>query len=373
MNDNTELRFSVRTDLLDKPTSPHLLAKLRDGWNEHQVTDPKELFEILARRGFAVAPGIYRDGAKTKGSFLSGQIYLADFDNTLSLDDALQHPYLRQHFIGIYTTASHGTIKGDRFRAIGIFDEAFTTAEDYDAAVKAIRKALPGQDPAMGSAQACFGNRNAEVFYFDTSNRLPMTFEPKPHAPVVINQSDVTKALACLRVIPPRSSKGSGTYDDAINVVKVLVHEFGADKALELIDEAGWEDPSAEDWNIEFKVQSVQNYAGSGRLGLGSLIQIARRHASSDPMLLDQLERDLTGSISTSVTPLQGLMQQLLDVSCNVDDPDRWAKAKLIEAEVKRLGVSNKDIQRQKVAMLSARLGLDTAGLNAGPIRSLSC
>ena len=163
-------------------------------------------------------------------------------------------------------------------------------------------------------------------------------------------------------MIPPRSGKGTGTYQDAIEVVMALVNEFGQEVALDLIDGCSWDDPAAEDWDIESKVSSVANHTGNS-LGLGTVIQIARRHAAVDPALAAQLERELTGSRGHE-TPLQELMNQLLDISCNVDDPQRWAKAKLIEADIRKLGVSSKDIQRQKMAMLSARLGLDTAGVN---------
>lgn len=365
MTDTNDIQFSIRTDIIGKPSDKGILSTLSASWQPRTTADPASLLSILAKKGWAVAPGIYKDGIKKRDHFLSGQIYLADFDGTMKIEDACTNEFLTKNFIGLYTTASHGNGKGDRFRAVGIFPEPFTSADAYDTAVRAIRAAVPGQDPAMGCAQASFGNPDAQTFMFETSNRLsiPVTEPVSASSFKSISISDLSKAKACLKVIPPRSGKGTGTYDDAIRVVMALVNEFGQDQALALIDEAGWDDPTAEDWDIEAKIRSVETYSGTNRLGLGTIIQLARQHAAHDPQLLAELERSLSSPV-TNETPLQDLMVQLLNISCNVDDPQRWAKAKLIEADIRKLGVSSKDIQRQKMAMLSARLGLDTAGVN---------
>ena len=70
---------------------------------------------------------------------------------------------------------------------------------------------------------------------------------------------------------------------------------------------------------------------------------------------------------------LNELMQQLMDLVCGPADPELWSKSKLIEARIRKLGVPTNEIKEQKMAMLSARLGLDLGGLNgtAGSIRSL--
>ena len=360
----TPIDFSLRTDIIGKPSEPSILATMANGWNEKSTEDPGTLLTALGTKGWAVAPGTYRDGIKKKECFISGQIYLADFDGTMSLEDAKTNEFLTTHFIGIYTTASHG-VKGDRFRAVGVFPQPLATAEAYDKAVRYIRELLPGQDTAMNCAQASFGNPDAEIIHFNSDNRLPLPPVDASFPKLSINTSplDIAKAKACLAIIPPRSGKGTGTYQDAIDVVIALVNEFGKDKALQLIDETGWDDPAAGDWKIESKIESIKDYKGP-RLGLGTIIQIARRHAAVKPAVAAQLERQLQGTSSGMETSLQELMNRLLDISCNVDDPHRWAKAKLIEADIRKLGISPKDIQRQKMAMLSARLGLDTAGVN---------
>lgn len=366
MTHTTFIQYSERQDIIGKPSCDSMYKSLANGWEERSTADLDELLTILGQKGWAVAPGVYRDGVKTKENFIYGQIYLADFDNTLSLEDAKTNEFLNRHFIGIYTTASHG-LKGDRFRAVGIFPEPLTSHESYDKAVRYIRELLDGQDKSMNCAQASFGNPGAEIIRFDLNNRLPV---PPPSEPpstaVFINNSplNIQKAKACLKVIPPRSAKGTGTYQDAIQVVIALVNEFGKESALQLIEEADWDDLSAEDWDIEDKINSINDSDGQ-RLGLGTLIHIARKHVEHDPNAAKQLEDQLHfGSSGEMATSLQDLMNTLLDISCDVNDSQRWARAKLIEADIRKLGVSPRDIQRQKMAMLSARLGYDTVGIN---------
>ena len=71
---------------------------------------------------------------------------------------------------------------------------------------------------------------------------------------------------------------------------------------------------------------------------------------------------------------LDELMKQLLDLICGSADPELWSKSKLIEAKIRKLGVPTNEMKEQKMAMLSARLGLDLGGINgtAGAVRSLS-
>jgi len=76
---------------------------------------------------------------------------------------------------------------------------------------------------------------------------------------------------------------------------------------------------------------------------------------------------------ASNLEALSRLMNELIAIACDTSDPDRWAKSKLIEAQIKNLGVSKNEIQGQKMAMLSARLGLDYGGINgvSGQTRKL--
>ena len=91
----------------------------------------------------------------------------------------------------------------------------------------------------------------------------------------------------------------------------------------------------------------------------------------------EDLQNSAAGSKPTAneshLEALSRLMNELIAIACDTSDPDRWAKSKLIEAQIKNLGVSKNEIQGQKMAMLSARLGLDYGGINgvSGQTRKL--
>ena len=71
---------------------------------------------------------------------------------------------------------------------------------------------------------------------------------------------------------------------------------------------------------------------------------------------------------------LSGLMNELIEISCDTGNPERWTKSKLVEAKIRKLGVPSTEIKERKMALLSAKLGLDLGGLNgtAGAVRTLS-
>ena len=71
---------------------------------------------------------------------------------------------------------------------------------------------------------------------------------------------------------------------------------------------------------------------------------------------------------------LSELMNELIEISCDTGNPERWTKSKLVEAKIRKLGVPSTEIKERKMALLSAKLGLDLGGLNgtAGAVRTLS-
>jgi hypothetical protein len=71
---------------------------------------------------------------------------------------------------------------------------------------------------------------------------------------------------------------------------------------------------------------------------------------------------------------LSELMNELIETSCDTDNPERWPKSKLVEAKIRKLGVPSTEIKERKMALLSAKLGIDLGGLNGtvGAVRTLS-
>ena len=76
------------------------------------------------------------------------------------------------------------------------------------------------------------------------------------------------------------------------------------------------------------------------------------------------VEVELRDSKESLLESISRLMNELLDICCDASNPDGWAKSKIVETQLRKLGVPTKDVQERKMALFSARLGLDYGGVN---------
>ena len=169
--------FSLRQDIVGKPSQDSLrYISLGRGWRWAPKADASQLLKCLTNHGWAVTPGRWEGGHKSKkeGKLLEAQYILLDFDDNLSWLECKQHEYLNQRALFAYTTTSHQTPgKGDRFRVVFQSDLLITESQSLDLLIKGVKIKVPGSDPAINSASLLFGNPTAEVHIFDLSNRIP--------------------------------------------------------------------------------------------------------------------------------------------------------------------------------------------------------
>ena len=169
--------FGFRTDIKGKPNPEALrYLSLGRGWQWAPKANSEELLKCLTKHGWAVTPGRWQEGHKSKkeGKLLEAQYILLDFDDNLSWLECKQHEYLNQRALFAYTTSSHQLSgKGDRFRVVFQSDLILTDSQSLDLLIQGLRMKVPGSDPAINSASLLFGNPTAEVHVFDLSNRIP--------------------------------------------------------------------------------------------------------------------------------------------------------------------------------------------------------
>jgi hypothetical protein len=169
--------FSLRQDIVGKPSQDSLrYISLGRGWRWAPKADASHLLACLTKQGWAITPGRWEGGHKSKkeGKLLEAQYILLDFDDNLSWLECKQHEYLNQRALFAYTTTSHQTPgKGDRFRVVFQSDLLITESQSLDLLIKGLRIKVPGSDQAINSASLLFGNPKAEVHIFDLSNRIP--------------------------------------------------------------------------------------------------------------------------------------------------------------------------------------------------------
>ena len=169
--------FSFRRDIVGKP-NPEALRYLSfgRGWQWAPKADAEMLMKCLTNHGWAVTPGHWEGGHKSKnnGKLIKSEFILLDFDANLSWEECLKDEYLSQRALFAYTTTSHQAPgKGDRFRIAFQSDLLITDPKSVDLLIKGLRMKVSGSDPAINSASLLYGNPRSQVHVFDFANRLP--------------------------------------------------------------------------------------------------------------------------------------------------------------------------------------------------------
>jgi hypothetical protein len=121
--------------LLDKHNKPIFLFKDKKvyigfNWENIEVTY-EELFAIITKLGFPIAPALTKDadGHKTGAKFLSHSIALVDIDSGMTIEELLQDDFYNDFGSGYYTTPSH-TEDAHRFRIIFVLETDITSSND---------------------------------------------------------------------------------------------------------------------------------------------------------------------------------------------------------------------------------------------------
>ncbi|MTJ47587.1 hypothetical protein, partial [Dolichospermum sp. UHCC 0259] len=100
------------------------------------------------------------------------------YQHQLNLDEAIEHPFIKQHCALIYTTASHQP-GWDKFRLVFVLPEYVQGAETVEVLTRYLMKHLP-HDPACKDASRVFyGNSQATFPLIQPHVRLPQSWIDK--------------------------------------------------------------------------------------------------------------------------------------------------------------------------------------------------
>ncbi len=271
----------------------------RDGFKTKELTI-NELAEAV-KRGHAWSCATYDRSMRSKGNYQQAQLIGLDIDNGLTLNDALNHPFVQQYGQLIYTSASHQKPKGDtppcdRFRIVFSASQPIKDIDSYEQLVKAVMGHFPSADEACKDASRYWaGNSQAEIFILN-GDPLPASLieEAKVQAKIEWearekrrqetltsvnsqNPDDVkTLALEALKFIPPRQP-GTGTYWESLRVLMALTTIFGPTEAIAIAET--WS-PPMKGWNPARKIQGFR----VGKVTAGSLFWIAQQYGFKFPV-----------------------------------------------------------------------------------------
>jgi Primase C terminal 2 (PriCT-2) len=225
------------------------------------------------------------------------------YQHQLTLDEAIEHPFIKQYCALIYTTASH---KPDwhKFRLVFVLPEYVQGAETVEVLTRYLMKHLP-HDPACKDASRVFyGSTEATFPLINPNARLPQSWIDEAVTTAYQEKIEYEKRIAeitarriqfqeraeannwdidqliqqALTYIPSRSP-GSNNYKECIDVLMALNSHYGAVDA-EIIGEQWSPSIKGTTWNIRAKIKSFRGRSG---ISIGTLFYIAKRYGFKFP------------------------------------------------------------------------------------------
>lgn len=118
---------------------------------------------------YTIAPAVFKSNNRTKENWTSQQVYMLDFDGTISIEAVIarfkEYDIVPNYY---YTTFSH-TNSEPRFRVVLLTDFLNSNVEDGNRIRVGLKKVFPEADPS------CFG---AERMFYGGKESFPLNNEP---------------------------------------------------------------------------------------------------------------------------------------------------------------------------------------------------
>ncbi|MEM6399071.1 MAG: PriCT-2 domain-containing protein [Cyanobacteria bacterium P01_D01_bin.116] len=306
-----EFRFAVNATGRDKDWDYRKLAK-----NFRDRTGNIDDVITHVKKGHALCAGNLGGKRRSKSNVIGSQWVLLDIDNSgkdtsgekcykhqLSLEEAIEHPFIKNYCALIYTTASHRA-DWHKFRLVFLLPQFVEGSETVEVLTRFLMKHLP-HDPACKDASRVFyGSSKATFPLIQPGVTLPAEWVEAAIATAREEKWERQKRIAeieqrkkelrnraeaegwdtdtlirqALSFIPPRSP-GSGNYLECVQVLMALNDYYGAVKGQAIAEE--WSPSiSGNSWNIGAKFRS---FRGRGGISIGTLFHIAAQYGFKFP------------------------------------------------------------------------------------------
>ncbi|MBD2295066.1 PriCT-2 domain-containing protein [Anabaena sphaerica FACHB-251] len=250
------------------------------------------------------------------------------YQHQLNLDEALEHPFIKQYCALIYTTASHQP-DWHKFRLVFVLPEYVQGADTVEVLTRYLMKHLP-HDPACKDASRVFyGSTEATFPLINPNARLPQSWIAEAVTTAYQEKIEYEKRIAeitarriqfqeraeannwdidqliqqALTYIPSRSP-GSNNYHECLQVLMALNSHYGPVDA-EIIAEQWSPSIKGTTWNIRAKIKSFRGRSG---ISIGTLFHIAKQYGFRFPTVEQKKHwgrEQGAGQISTFLLPIQ--------------------------------------------------------------------
>lgn len=313
------IKFAVNYQGRDKDWDYEELAtKFED--KEGTINDVAE--HVL--NGHALCAGTLNNRRRLKPNVVGSNWVLVDIDNSdvkrdesgnpvkgekvykhqMTLEESLEHPFIKQHCALIYTTASH---KPDwhKFRLVFLFPEYVEGVDVVESAINLLLEQLPHDPVCKDASRVFFGSSKAEIPLINPSATLPSDWIERARATAEASRLETEQRLKeidesnkkfqsvvsregwdvdalieqALNYIPARCP-GSNNYDECTKVLMALVNHYGKERAA-IIGERWSPSIKGSTWDIEKKIKSYKR----GGINIGTLFHIAKQYGFRFPKL----------------------------------------------------------------------------------------
>lgn len=114
------------------------------------------------RKGHAFSAH-FKDGYRKGEKFLCSDVVAADVDGTMTLEDALEAPFVRDFAAFLYTTPSH-TDDRHRFRIVFLLEETIGHSKDWKNCLLGLAVRIGSDRSIKDAGRMFYGNRDAQVY-----------------------------------------------------------------------------------------------------------------------------------------------------------------------------------------------------------------
>jgi hypothetical protein len=160
-----KLMVSIRLDFTDKATKEDL-GKSGRGWTVSEL-DLEQFIDHI-KNGYPFTHQFF-GGRKTKEQFKQTNVLVADINDNMTVEQALDDEFIKANGTLIYTTPRH-TQEQHRFRVVFALDRLIFDPNVYESLYGGLMKKIPFADPNVrSSAQFFQGSSTTQVWIINRS------------------------------------------------------------------------------------------------------------------------------------------------------------------------------------------------------------
>lgn len=153
MTTQRKFKISINEQMINKP-EPWEIGSNQNHFELLSVTQ-KEFIDLVCKKGYAFAPGIFKDNVRKKQHFQGAEVAVLDIDDG-NLKEDLLDPKLKEYEALLYTTPSHGKDGKDKYRLVFFLPHLIEDTQEYELLIQGLLKEFPKADLQCKDASRMF-------------------------------------------------------------------------------------------------------------------------------------------------------------------------------------------------------------------------